>query len=175
MNKKLKTIVLSVLFLVVGFAIVGCGANVTDAEVGTKVTAPTITNWYVYEEKDRLDTSVNIDFDQIKIDDIVSIKFIIYDNDTELGSAISENKNLETLFKDCEQYWNNTGDYKDTTGVRTLSCAFTKSDKAIDNGYWYRTACIATKPNVPTNLKVEVVVKKDDANNLRYTVNSNTK
>lgn len=172
--KKLLTGLVSVCAVImIAIFVTGCGVTTLDAQAGTKVTAPTITNWYVYEEKDRLDTSVNVDFDQVKIDDIVSIKFTIYNNDDVLGTALSEGDNLVALLTDCEQYWNNTGDYKDTTGVRTISCAFTEAATANDNGEWNRSACTAKKPDIPTNLKVEIVVKKDANNNLRYTVNSN--
>lgn len=171
MKKIFKGSVIFACVLICCLLLTACGnkVKITDGELGTKLSSATITSWYGTENQ-YLDTSVNIDFDQIDIENIVSVKFTLANDDAVLGTAISEGENLATLLADCEQYWNNTGDYKDTTGVRTMSCAFSNRTTESDNGYWVRSACSATNASVPSDLKVEVIVSVDSTNQTRYTI-----
>ena len=155
---KITKIVASIcLVLFAGVLMVGCGMTTKDG--GTLVHTPTITNWYEYESEQYLDTSININFDEINIEDITKITFELYDGDTLLGNAVSEGENLETLLKDCAQYWGATAEtYTEVTGDRTLSCAFQPRTESEDNGFWVRSECTAVTTEVPDKLVVKVVV-----------------
>ncbi len=129
-----------------------------------EVSAPSITGWYG-DNFEYLDTSVGIDFDTIKITDITSVRFDLYRDGEEMGSAVSQGANLETLFADCAQYWE-AEDWRTVTGVRTLSNAFKNREAEEDNGYWVRSACTASaySEEQPNKLVVTVETAQD-----RYT------
>ena len=95
----------------------------------------TITSWYGADNA-FLDTSVNINFDNIDISEIKSVKFSLYNDEVLLGTKVSTGSNLVTLLKDSAQYWGQTeATYKNVKGLRILSSAFKTSDKVVD-GYW---------------------------------------
>lgn len=162
--KKISKILLSIsLALLCCLSFAGCMENYIQVDGGTKVHTPTITNWYTYENVKYLDTSVNINFSEIKVADIKRITFELYKDDTLLGNAVSEGKNLETLLKDCAQYWDKTADtYTEVTGDRVLSCAFKERTEKEDNGFWVRSKCTATESNTGNVLKVKVYVGKNE-------------
>lgn len=141
-----------------GFILTGCG-DVTQETDETKVHSANITSWYEYDGAQYLDTSVNINFDNLNIADIDKITFELYQDDQLLGDAVSEGDNLVTLLKDCAQYWEQTEDtYLEVKGDRTISCAFTTRTETNDNGFWVRSECSATPENVPNKLVVKVLV-----------------
>ena len=166
--KKFANIVKSLcLVLLAGVLLAGCGdPTPTVVDGGDIVHAPTITSWYDGGNGTRLlDTSVNIDFDQVKIADVDKITFILKDGDEVLGTAVSKGENLETLLEDCASYWATVENpeeyydsYLDVKGDRIISCAFATRTEENDNGYWVRSACTATDGVVPDGLEVRVVV-----------------
>ncbi|MGN1212998.1 MAG: hypothetical protein ACI4TZ_03045, partial [Christensenellales bacterium] len=141
---------------------------INEVEDLSKVHSATITNWYEYSGENYIDTSVNINFDEIDIAKIDKVVFEIYKDNEVVGSAVSENDNLTTLLKDCAQYWDKTADtYLEVTGDRTMSCAFKTRTEANDNGYWVRSKCSLQNPELPTKLVVSVFVE-----NTKYVVSS---
>lgn len=168
MKKILKIVSVLSLALVLGLGLAGCG-GLAEVDGGTIVHEATITNWYDYNSESYLDTSVNIDFDQIKVEDIKKIEFTIYVENEVAGTAVSEGENLTTLLKDCAQYWDKTAEtYTEVTGDRTISCAFKTRLQSEDNGFWVRSASSITSPTIPTQLKVVV-----ETNSTRYTTYKN--
>lgn len=149
--------VLSVVLL--GFALAGCGETVTTKEDETKVHSAVVTSWWqAQEDRKGLDTSVNINFDNLNIEDIDKITFEIYQDDEIIGSAVSEGENLTNLLKDCAQYWDETEEtYLEVTGDRTISCAFFTLNEEENDDFWVRSACSIEEPEVPTNLIVKVL------------------
>ena len=144
--------------LLFGFILTGCGDDVTQEVDETKVHTANITSWYDYEGTQYLDTSVNINFDNLDIADIERITIELYQDDQLLGNAVSEGDNLVTLFKDCAQYWEATAaTYLEVKGDRIISCAFTTRDEENDNGFWVRSECSATPASVPNKLIVKVL------------------
>ena len=139
--------------------------TVAPLEKSEVVTMPTVTNWYKYDGEDYLDTGVKIDFDNIKIEDVSKITFALLQDDKVIGTAVSEGENLVSLFRDCNQYWNNvSGDdgWKSTTGTRDLSCAFKNRTEEQDNGFWVRSACdidAYKADKQPNGLRVLVTTK----------------
>jgi hypothetical protein len=123
-----------------------------------KVLGANITGWYG-NNNTYLDTSVNFDFDKIRISDIDSVKFSLYQDDTLLGTRLSTGANFITLLKDCAQYWGKTADtYSTITGNRVMSAAFMNRTEGSDNGFWASSICTATSASLPNGLVVEVVV-----------------
>ena len=168
MKKFVKLFTSLCLVLLAGVMLAGCGLETKDG--GTTVHNATITSWYEYENEKYLDTSVNINFDDVKITEVKKVTFELYNGDTLLGNAVSEGKNLEKLLKDCAQYWDKTADtYTEVTGDRIMSCAFKTRTESSDNGFWVRSKCTATESSVPEKLVVKVVV-----GNIEY-VTSNVK
>lgn len=158
MKKLLKICSCLSLALIMAFGLAACG-EVAEVDGGTKVHAVTVTSWY--SDDTYLDTSVNINFDEVKIADVTKVEFIAYVDGKVVGNAVSEGKNLVTLLKDCAQYWEQTAaTYLETTGDRTMSCAFKTRTAEEDNGYWVRSACTLSAPTLPTQLKVIVTVDK---------------
>lgn len=162
-SKKLSSILVSALavlsILILGFTLAGCGETTpTQKTDETKVHLANITSWYDYEGTQYLDTSVNINFDNLDIADIEKITFELYQDDELLGNAVSEGENLTTLLKDCAQYWDETEDtYLEVKGDRTISNAFTTRTEEEDNGFWVRSECSATPDSVPNHLVVKVL------------------
>ena len=168
MKKFLKCFTTICMVLFMGILLVACEEPLQKQDGGTKVHMPTITSWYEYEQESYLDTSVNINFDEIKIADIKKITFELYDGETLLGNAVSEGNNLVSLLKDAANYWEQTEErYLDVTGDRTLSCAFKTRTEQADNGFWVRSKCTATPEEVPDGLIVKVVV-----GNIEYTTSN---
>ena len=162
-SKKLSSILVSALavlsILILGFTLAGCEETTpTQKTDETKVHLANITSWYDYEGTQYLDTSVNINFDNLDIADIEKITFELYQDDELLGNAVSEGENLTTLLKDCAQYWDETEDtYLEVKGDRTISNAFTTRTEEEDNGFWVRSECSATPDSVPNHLVVKVL------------------
>ena len=162
---KILSCICLVMFACVMF--VACDASLQTQDGGTKVHAATITSWYEYEGVNYLDTSVNINFDEVSISNVKKITFEIYNENTLLGNAVSEGENLVNLLKDAAQYWEQTADtYLEVTGDRILSCAFKNRTEQADNGYWVRSKCTATENEIPDKLVVKVVV-----GNIEYVTN----
>ncbi len=156
MKKLASALKMLCLVLLAGVLLAGCGLTTVDG--GNIVHQATITSWYG-DNNQYLDTSVNINFDEIKVSDIKKITFTLKEGDEVLGNAVSEGDNLVTLLKDCAQYWGATADtYTEVTGDRTISCAFSTRTEENDNGYWVRSKCTATNAKVPDGLEVRVVV-----------------
>ena len=134
-------------------------AFAAKAPVEGAVLKPTVTSWYEYAGKMYLDTSINFKFGEggIDIDDIQWIRFsLIDDSGLVLAQRFSSNKNLDTLFTDCAQYWECTN-YHKVTGERTLSCAFTTRHGG-NNRYWVSSGADLAAGVIPVKLLVEVKV-----------------
>lgn len=163
MTKTRKSTLFAGIFAVLAvvlfsFILTGCG-KVTQETDETKVHTANITSWYDYEETKYLDTSVNINFDNLDIADIDKITFELYQDEELLGNAVSEGENLVTLLKNCAQYWEQTADtYLEVKGDRIISCAFTTRAEEEDNGYWVRSECSATPDSTPNRLVAKVLV-----------------
>lgn len=106
-----------------------------------------------------MDTSVNINFNNIPISNIDSIKFSLYNGSTLLGTRTSSGDNLVNLLKDSAQYWEKSVDtYTGVKGIRTVSTAFMKRLVDDDNRYWKSSAINIYHTSIPDVLLVEVVV-----------------
>lgn len=157
----IASIIAIVSILLFGLILTGCGEkeNITQTTDETKVHTANITSWYPYEGVDYLDTSVNINFDNVDIAEIDRITIELYQDDELLGNAISEGDNLVTLWKDCARYWEATAEtYLEVKGDRTVSCAFTTRAEEEDNGFWVRSECSATPETTPNKLVAKVLV-----------------
>ncbi len=155
MKKILVTIIAITLVLTSISTAFAAKAPVTGA-----VFAPTVTSWYEYNGKSYLDTSINFKFGEggIDIDDIQWIRFrLIGDDGSVLAQRFSSNKNLDTLFTDCAQYWNCNNNYHEVTGEKTLSCAFTARTGG-NNRYWVSSGTDLVAGQMPAKLSVEVKV-----------------
>ena len=163
---KTKTLIFAIalaIFLPCALLFAGCGENIEDAQNNGEISAPTITGWYESGEENLLDTSINIDFDKVSAENIHSIKFTLYDGQTMLGIRECSGDQVETLLKDCAQYWDQTeGTWSEVEGVRTLSCAFKNRTSEAKSDFWTSTTCTATPGETPNRLIVEIVVEKDD-------------
>lgn len=159
------TVLAVIMVAIFGIMLVGCGEDkINQIEDDTIVHSATVTSWWDYTVDARgLDTSVNINFDNLDIQDIDRITFEIYDEEALLGNAISEGDNLTNLLKECAQYWDASEDtYLEVKGDRILSCAFLTLDEETDDEMWVRSACSLTEPELPTKLVVKVLAGNNE-------------
>lgn len=161
-TKKISLSILSVvaMLLCLTFVLTGCkGDDITPKNDATILYGANYTNWYEYNSENYLDTSVTINFDKIKVEDIDKVTFEIYNGETLLGNAVSKGNNLETLLKDCAQYWDKTADtYLEVKGARIMSCAFKTRAEEEDNNYWVRSKCTIEEGNLPSHVVVKMLV-----------------
>lgn len=173
MVKKMYKFIFCLLFpFIFVFFCFACAEPIAEIENKTQLLNPTVAGWYKNNEEIKIDTYIKIDFDQIKISQIQSIKFFLYKGTKLLGTATSQKDNLNTLLTNQQVYWLNTGNYEDTVGIQTLSCGFYASKKKSDDGEWQRTACYVNYPETPNYLKAYIIVR-EYGKLVRYTVSNN--
>ena len=139
MKKFITALSSACMVLMAGVLVTACGGGdeITHKDGGTALYGASITNWWAPAETQgtqTIDTSVTLNFDEIKIGDVKKISFEIFDGDTSLGTAVSEGEKLKALFDEAKLYWTKTdgdGNYKagdDYTTItgdhRPLSCNF---------------------------------------------------
>ena len=161
MRKILKLYVSLCLLIFSPLVLYACN-QAEQLDGGTKLFNANISSWYDGVDGVKyLDTSVKINFDEIQISEIKKITFELYQDDTFLGNAISQDENLVSLLKDCANYWDKSSEeYLQVKGTRVLSCAFRQREESGDNGYWLRSKCTADINSIPNKLIVRVLLDK---------------
>lgn len=154
MKKFATRLAVACMMAVVGLTFMACD-GVQTKDGGNLVHDASLTGWRNYQGEETgnqqynlLDTSVVINFDQLKITDIDKITFQLYKNDDLLGSAESENEKLNALFEECLKYWKDGEQHafdavSDVRGNQTLSCNFytlENPEEAVFDDIWTYSA-----------------------------------
>lgn len=170
MKKFATKVAVACMAAVAGLTFMACG-GVETKDGGTLVHDASLTGWRSYQGEETgnkqynlLDTSVVINFDELKIGDIDKITFELYKNDDMFGNAVSENEKLDALFQECLKYWKDSEQHtfdavSDVRGNQTLSCNFytlENPDEAVFDDIWTYSANSVKQGQVEAN---GVVVK----------------
>ena len=161
--KKIYKLFIIVLFLLISTTyLIGCQPKIVEAKNDNHISNPTISNWIEKDNKYKLNTFINIDFNKISWDNIENIKFFIYFGTRLVGTAESSGANLDNLLMDIPD-----------DGIQVINCDFYKiKKKKEDDNKWIRSYCNIEYPEVANYLKVTVVERKD-GKLVRYTTSNN--
>ena len=158
----MKKILISLFSIILLLCFVGCEPKIIESENNNHISNPTISNWIEEDNKYKLNTFINIDFNKISWENIENIKFFIYFGTRLVGTAESSGANLDNLLMDIPD-----------SGIQVISCNFYKiKEKKQDDKKWVRSYCNIEYPEVANYLKVTVVERKN-GKLVRYTTSNN--